>query len=84
MQGQTHLDVQRGIEAIKDLTMHVVHSDDDVGKVRLVTDAGALGVVAEIEEMAETIRQLVLFDSGASSPTAPKRLRKFLGLECGN
>ncbi len=81
MQGRTLLDVQRGIDAIHDFTRHIAVSEDDDGRVRLVTDAGALEVVAEIEEMTETIRQVVAHDSGVGHQTATTRVLKFL--KCG-
>jgi hypothetical protein len=81
MQGQTLLDVQRGIDAIHSFTRHIVVSADDDGQVRLVTDSGALAVVAEIEEMTDTIRQVIIHDSGIG-PVMSSRVLKFL--KCGS
>jgi len=64
MQAQTHVDVLRGLEAIKSAVMTVLHGTDEQ-KASMANDFGVFDLLDSIEETTRTIREVVNHDNGA-------------------
>lgn len=62
MKAQTYLDVVRGLEMINDRTWKATHRDEM--KAEIATEAGALILLDEVNQIVSTLRQVIDHDSG--------------------
>lgn len=66
LNAQTFIDLEAGLKVIDSLVLHILHGSGDNAKVRLTTKEGALAVLDEVEQVTQTLREVIAHDTGES------------------
>ena len=63
MKAQTYLDIVRGLRQIHDMTGHCIYGSD-TQKSAIADDAGAFQLIGEVEDITNTLREVIVHDTG--------------------
>ncbi len=63
MKAQTYLDVTRGLALVESRLSGVLYGRDEK-KETIATESGALDLLSEVDQVTETLRQVIAHDSG--------------------
>lgn len=70
MKAQTYLDIRRGLDLIHSQISGVLYGDEHK-KSSIATEAGALELLSEVDEVNETLREVIAHDSGVPCKALP-------------
>ncbi len=63
LKAQTYVDVEKGLEHVQRILSTLMWGDGGGNKIRLTTKEGVLDVVCEIEEVLNTVCEVVRHDT---------------------
>ena len=66
LNAQTFVDLEAGLKVIYNQILHILHGSGDNSKIRLTTKEGALAVLDEIDQVTQTLREVIAHDTGES------------------
>ena len=70
MKAQTYLDVTRGLKLVESRLSGVLYGRDET-KETIATESGALDLLSEVDQVTETLRQVIAHDSGVPCKALP-------------